>query len=134
MAMWGARGSAQYRKTNREYQARYRREHPEERRAYIRHYHANNVDRIRRLDLARRQLAKDIIKETKNRPCADCRRRYPAYVMDFDHVRGKKIANISGGRFHSSIRGLRKEIAKCDVVCSNCHREREHQRRNRRSI
>lgn len=25
---------------------------------------------------------------------------------------------------------LKEEIAKCDLVCSNCHRDRTHRRRN----
>ena len=131
MAKWGLKGSAQYRKTNREYQARWRRERPDEHRAYIRAWQKKNKKRIRQLDLLRRQQAKDTIIAAKDKPCGDCRRRYPAHVMDFDHVRGKKIANVSSGRFHSSMRGLLKEIAKCDVVCANCHRERTYQRRRR---
>jgi hypothetical protein len=45
--------------------------------------------------------------------------------MDFDHVRGSKSGLISemvaGGRPWSVIED---EIAKCDLVCSNCHRYR----------
>jgi hypothetical protein len=67
--------------------------------------------------------------EAKNRPCADCGRSYPPYVMDFDHVRGEKVANVSvlvaGG---ASRRRVLAEIAKCEVVCANCHRERTHGR------
>jgi len=64
----------------------------------------------------------------KDKPCLDCGKVYPSYVMDFDHVRGaaKKgdlSSLISWGR---SIRFLANEIAKCDLVCANCHRERTH--------
>jgi hypothetical protein len=49
--------------------------------------------------------------------------------MDFDHVRGEKVANVSvlvaGG---ASRRRVLAEIAKCEVVCANCHRERTHGR------
>jgi hypothetical protein len=61
----------------------------------------------------------------KDRPCADCHIKYPFYVMDFDHVpeRGVKLFNIS--TFHQGqVEKLKAEIAKCDVVCANCHRER----------
>ncbi len=102
---------------------------PEKYSAYIRAWNIKNADRIRELDLLRRQEAKDYIIERKKCPCVDCGESYPSYVMDFDHVRGRKIANIASGRFHSSMKGLKREMAKCDVVCANCHREREHQRR-----
>ena len=66
----------------------------------------------------------------KAKPCRDCRRRFPAYVMDFDHVRGRKLGNIS--TMHSKKRIL-AEIAKCDLICSNCHRVRTFNRLNARS-
>ncbi|AJD82175.1 HNH endonuclease [Mycobacterium phage Cosmo] len=51
--------------------------------------------------------------------------------MDFDHVRGVKEFNIGSYRTKSySLQRIRDEIAKCDVVCSNCHRIRTHDRKN----
>jgi hypothetical protein len=49
--------------------------------------------------------------------------------MDFDHVRGEKVgilSRLSGGRMAWS--KVLNEIAKCEVVCSNCHRIRTHLR------
>ncbi len=67
-----------------------------------------------------------IIIEAKSVPCADCGVRYPPYVMDFDHRNpAEKLGNIGCGRKWGEPR-LRAEIAKCDVVCANCHRERTH--------
>lgn len=128
---WGRPGSAQYRKAAREYGREQRRLNPEAERAYQRAWNAKNRKRLRAQDLARREAAKAYIIECKSVPCADCEHQYGPHVMDFDHVRGRKIANIGSGRFHGSMRALRKEIAKCDVVCSNCHREREYRRRLR---
>lgn len=70
-----------------------------------------------------------IIREAKDRPCTDCGIQYPYYVMEFDHVpsRGRKAAGINNLRA-TSVTRLKVEIAKCDVVCSNCHKEREYQR------
>lgn len=65
----------------------------------------------------------------KSVPCKDCGQNFPPYVMDFDHVSGIKkfsIANKVGGTW----KALTEEIAKCEVVCSNCHRIRTWQRRN----
>jgi len=44
-------------------------------------------------------------------------------VLEFHHVRGTKLDEVSRliGR-GASIPALRAEIAKCDVLCSNCHR------------
>lgn len=47
--------------------------------------------------------------------------------MDFDHV-GEKTFNISQARWVAGRRKLEKEVANCEVVCSNCHRERTHKR------
>lgn len=64
-------------------------------------------------------------------PCADCGINYPWYVKDFDHVRGTKYKNISRLVFQTASRAtIDQELAKCDVVCSNCHRERSFQRRD----
>ena len=63
----------------------------------------------------------------KAKPCVDCKQKFPHYVMDFDHVRGKKLNEVSQMvSRHVSIRVLLAEIAKCDVVCANCHRERTY--------
>lgn len=76
---------------------------------------------------AKERLPKQtIVKDAKNVPCADCGESYPSYVMDFDHVRGVKTFNIAWGVRNATTAALLAEIAKCDVVCSNCHRIRTH--------
>lgn len=73
----------------------------------------------------RKAVLVEISRKGRDKPCADCGERYPFYVMDYDHVRGKKLFNIStAGACKISVKKLQEEIAKCDVVCSNCHRER----------
>jgi len=76
-------------------------------------------------------LAKRVIREAKNRPCADCGVQYPYYVMDFDHRPGcVKRANFNVLVKKGVARDiLLDEIEKCDVVCSNCHRLRTYQRK-----
>lgn len=93
------------------------------------------ADRWRRAnpDLARERLERyrdegdRIIKAAKARPCADCGRQYPSYVMQFDHLRDKHFGIGQRGR-NRSRRLLIAEIEKCDVVCANCHAERTYQR------
>ncbi len=62
-------------------------------------------------------------------PCVDCGINYPYYVMDFDHVRGVKHANVMELVSTLSKKRIDQEIAKCEIVCSNCHRIRTHMRR-----
>lgn len=74
----------------------------------------------------RRQLIDDL----KSRPCADCGNTFPAMVMEFDHARGRKRFEIGGGKYNS-LGVVLTEVRKCDVVCSNCHTIRTHERRVR---
>jgi transcription elongation factor Elf1 len=59
--------------------------------------------------------------------CKDCGETNHI-VLDFDHLRDKKY-NISR-MVHDgfSWAAIKKEIAKCEVVCANCHRIRTHNR------
>lgn len=70
---------------------------------------------------------REYLNETKSVPCKDCGQSYPPYVMDFDHRDpSKKKYTISMARGLWTWKSLRAEVAKCDVVCSNCHRIRTH--------
>lgn len=64
------------------------------------------------------------------RGCADCGYRENAVALDFDHLPGfqkeHKLASMAAGSTKAKIDA---EIAKCDVVCANCHRIRTANRR-----
>lgn len=68
----------------------------------------------------------DIVRKAKAQPCADCLGTFPPCAMDFDHVRGVKEFGVAAGICRVSDQRLLAEIAKCDVVCANCHRIRTH--------
>jgi len=53
--------------------------------------------------------------------CVDCGEADPT-VLEFDHVRGKKLANVAN-MVRNGIQWSRieMEIAKCEVRCANCH-------------
>lgn len=78
----------------------------------------------------RRNEIKDFINSIKeSNPCMDCENYYPACVMDFDHIDDNKEASIA--KMVSSLRPtstIVKEINKCELVCSNCHRIRTKNR------
>jgi hypothetical protein len=61
--------------------------------------------------------------------CLDCRWRGWSRGLDWDHVDGDKISDISkmiaNGRPWAEIA---REIGKCDCVCANCHRIRTIER------
>jgi hypothetical protein len=74
---------------------------------------------------------KALLRSAKDKPCADCGQMYPYYVVDFDHrEREQKVCNLADlhARRRLSLDKIQAEIAKCDVVCANCHRERTHRR------
>lgn len=80
-------------------------------------YYANNKLKTRRM--------REYIEKVKSVPCLDCGVEYPSYVMDFDHRPGvKKLSNVGRMMTCGSWTKLLAEIDKCDIVCSNCHRER----------
>ena len=100
---------------------------------YKREWHQNNHERARASQKAskhRRQAElKQIYKDAKNKPCADCGIQYAYWIMQFDHIKDKvfaiprMIANaVTIGRFLA-------EISKCEVVCANCHANRTFERR-----
>jgi lysyl-tRNA synthetase class I len=74
-------------------------------------------------------LIKYIQEMKSSSPCLDCKLSYPYYVMDFDHVRGRKQKNVMELINTLSKKKIDEEIAKCEIVCSNCHRIRTHKRR-----
>jgi hypothetical protein len=96
---------------------------PRARKARLKHYYANKDQYAERNRTKRAEICK-IIEEAKDRPCADCGIKYPYYVMQFDHVRGEKKFGIGAARSCGSVRQILEEIAKCEVVCANCHAER----------
>lgn len=82
------------------------------------------VDKNNRARIKKRAF---VWKLKENTPCADCKKQYPSYVMDFDHLRDKHRI-ISRLVTSGTWKQIREEIAKCEIVCANCHRERTYKR------
>lgn len=76
------------------------------------------------------EIKRDIVRAYKCRPCTDCGVRYEPHIMDFDHVIGEKKFSVSSSILHRKLEDILEEIAKCEVVCSNCHRDRTYRRLN----
>lgn len=78
---------------------------------------------------SRKPLQRALLAELKRVPCSDCGGTFDPVCMDFDHREGeRKVLHVSGLVGYADDL-LLAEIAKCDVVCSNCHRLRTKKRR-----
>jgi hypothetical protein len=64
--------------------------------------------------------------------CTDCGLTGPAEALEFDHLPelGVKLFNLSSACLGKTWEQIEVEIAKCEVVCANCHRVRTAARRH----
>ncbi len=85
----------------------------------LRTYKGSTVYRTRRF--AQNMAALDRLKESL--PCLDCGTFFKACQMDFDHVSGVKVSNVSQMVGRPSVE-IEVELDKCQLVCANCHRVR----------
>lgn len=78
----------------------------------------------------KRQKARKLVIELKTgKPCLDCKETFPHYMMDFDHRPGvEKKGNVEAIARTGNIEAVLEEVAKCDLICSNCHRHRTFMR------
>jgi hypothetical protein len=64
----------------------------------------------------------------KNGPCTDCGGTFPPYVMQWDHRDSSQKEFTIGQTTTLAWERYLAEIAKCDLVCANCHAIRTHER------
>jgi hypothetical protein len=97
---------------------------------YDKEFHRIHAGRDRANKQARARVFRDAIWSAKAAPCFDCDVRYPPYVMQFDHREPaeKEFGIATANR--TRLDRVRAEMAKCDVVCANCHAERTWKRKN----
>lgn len=93
-------------------------------------HYLRNRERVLRDHKRYYNAHKGIADAGKQRPCMDCGIQYPTCAMDYDHRPDEtKVLDICAlARRQGNIAKLLNEMAKCDVVCSNCHRWRTHER------
>jgi hypothetical protein len=103
-------------------------------RAYNVEYYRRNRD----LELQRVRVRQagmvELLRDLRRVPCRDCHGRFKPYQLEFDHRDpATKSFNVMAGRaMLMSTAKILTEVAKCDVVCVNCHRIRtREQHRNR---
>ncbi len=95
-------------------------------------YHESPAGReaIKAQRIARRATLRVLVNSHKDVPCADCGGKFPLICMDFDHLGNEPKEDEISTMVHrlTSERRILAEIAKCEVVCSNCHRVRTLER------
>ena len=57
-------------------------------------------------------------------PCSDCGQIYHPSIMEFDHKDPSAKRGMVSGLMNCNLQTIQAEIAKCDIVCSNCHQYR----------
>src|SRR5438477_12699938 len=101
---------------------------PEDQRLYNVAYYAEHRDEGLERVPRREQATVALLREVRRRPCADCGKTFPPWVMDFDHRDpAHKSFSIAAGKVLLKSRDLLlAEIAKCDIVCASCHAARTY--------
>lgn len=94
------------------------------------HYLAN---RQRYIDQARKrkrvvfaERLEYLVAFLREHPCVDCGET-DLVVLEFDHLRDKEFGIAQGIR-DRDWQSVLDEMAKCEVVCANCHRRRTARR------
>ncbi len=109
---------------------------PEDQKAYHRKWYERNSERIKKKSKVSNKKYKErnaqFVRNIKSsNPCTDCSDYFHYTAMDFDHISEDKDENVS--RLVNdgiSLKRIEKEINKCELVCSNCHRVRTWKRAN----
>jgi 5-methylcytosine-specific restriction endonuclease McrA len=120
----------------RQYRARYEAAHPGHKAAYMREYQKGYRKGYRKTQKGRAARKRyqsryhsqnaEWVWSIKRGPCADCGQRFHPCAMDFDHLpQYTKRMEISDMVRSKRSRGdIELELAKCELVCANCHRVR----------
>lgn len=106
---------------------------PSQRPYNVAYYQRNREIELERVRVRQAGMV-ELLRDVRRVPCADCGGQFKPYQMDFDHRDpSTKSFNVMAGRamLMSTTRVL-AEVAKCDIVCVNCHRLRTREAERRR--
>lgn len=93
------------------------------------HHYKNNTKYYVNKSKTQMTKLRNLIESIKsNSPCKDCGNTFDTVCMDFDHLTNKTCNVSDMPRTGCSMQKLLIEIAKCDLVCANCHRIRTKNR------
>lgn len=101
---------------------------------------ARAKDQKRWLNRSKEHIAKRLERERQNKqwmadykrthPCTDCGELFHPAAMQFDHLpENSKLKALSEMAAYG-LATIQAEIAKCELVCANCHAVRTYNRRH----
>lgn len=102
----------------------------EQRSEYNKKHYADNKIKYAESSRKARKNRLEKLNKLKESPCVDCGNTFHPCAMDFDHINEDKINDVSNMIRLSSWAKILEEIAKCELVCANCHRVRTWNRSN----
>ncbi len=94
--------------------------------AYYARNRAREIERV----TSRQRATLEFLRELRRVPCVDCHGSFEPHQMDFDH-RDPSLKSFTVASSRAMLKQrdvLITEIAKCDIVCANCHRVRTYGR------
>lgn len=90
-----------------------------------RRYYAEHREKQAHQQRDRRQRTRKYVIEVKTAAvCTDCKIDYPHYVLHFDHISDDKVMDVNRLAREGNMEKLIAEMAKCEIVCANCHAHR----------
>lgn len=126
MRKWRAENPERQKEQGRKDANKHRAKYPELVKARQKAYRSSPEGRavINAIDAKRRARNRDYVRVAKQNPCAHCGGTFHPAAMEFHHLdptqKLNNIATMVGtGR---SMKSLQEEIAKCVLICANCHR------------
>ena len=98
--------------------------HEDQKASWRKHYSKNKKYYYERNLKRRKELRKWLISLKTNKPCVRCNNIFNHKAMDWHHKDStKKLFDIANAVNHLySKEKILKEINKCELICSNCHR------------
>ena len=115
-----------------QYKARYAKDgqrstHEQRRQWYLDRCKSNDYkNKLNTQGQQRYQIVQNYLRQYKlDNGCVDCGYKEHHAALEFDHIVGQKEFNVCNAK---SIAQAQKEILKCEVVCSNCHKIRTFER------
>jgi hypothetical protein len=76
----------------------------------------------------RRMKLREELNKITDAPCTDCGSKYNTWQMDFDHLADTLESVCRIVSLGWSLKRLKAEIGKCDIVCAHRHRNRTQAR------
>lgn len=70
-----------------------------------------------------------LVEEKKKMSCADCGCN-DHRVLQFHHPNDDKEGNVGDMISRYSLDNVKKEMAKCEILCANCHMIKHYEERN----